>query len=291
MASVKKEITKTITKVVVGKEQKTNSQQFEQFNKQVKKSNLSNNNILLRNNIENKNKTSSKNVKPRNNVENKKSTTNIKDKKITIKVEDGKTTKNIEKLITNIEKTKPAINIKKTKPASNIKEERTINRVEDIKVKQNPVAKVKNSSINTAGIHRPKPLNASGNKASHSGKSRKHHSFNSDLRYDYINASHTKVIFISAWAYILFFLPLITFKHDKFARYHANQGLLVLLFTLLCYGISVGLYFAWAPLGIILVPIVFLCSLVYITMGICNASDGKAEPLPLLGKITIIKSI
>lgn len=115
--------------------------------------------------------------------------------------------------------------------------------------------------------------------------------FNADLRYEYINASNPKILLVSAWAYLLFFLPLFICPKDKFARYHANQGLLVLLVSLLCYALALGIYFIWVPLAIILVPIIFLTSMIYITMGINNASEGRVERLPFIGRITIIKSI
>ncbi len=115
--------------------------------------------------------------------------------------------------------------------------------------------------------------------------------FNADLKYEYINASYPKVLLVSAWSYILFFLPFLCYRENKFARFHANQGLLVLLFSLLAYVVSIGLYFVWIPLGIIFIPVTFLCSLLYIILGIINASDGRVEPLPVIGKITIIKSI
>lgn len=115
--------------------------------------------------------------------------------------------------------------------------------------------------------------------------------FNADLKYEYINASYPKVLLVSAWSYILFFLPFLCYRENKFARFHANQGLLVLLFSLLAYVVSIGLYFVWIPLGIVFIPVTFLCSLLYIILGIINASDGRVEPLPVIGKITIIKSI
>ena len=112
--------------------------------------------------------------------------------------------------------------------------------------------------------------------------------FNSDLKYEYINASKPKVQLSAALAYILFFLPLCWNREEKFAMYHCNQGLVLFIFSISAYIISFACLFVFSTLGIVLIMISFIVSVFYTILGICNASDGKAEHLPLIGRIKLI---
>lgn len=112
--------------------------------------------------------------------------------------------------------------------------------------------------------------------------------FNADLKYDYINASKPTIQLTAALAYILFFIPFCWNRNEKFAMYHCNQGLVLFIFAISAYIISIALIFVWQPLGLILLIVSFAVCVIYTILGICNASDGKAEPLPLIGKIKII---
>lgn len=86
-------------------------------------------------------------------------------------------------------------------------------------------------------------------------------------------------------AYFIFFLPLIAAKDSKFARFHANQGLIVLLVSIV--GAIVG-----SMLNSI-VPffsmITSLATLALAILGILNAANGEMKELPVVGKISIIK--
>ncbi|QQS61847.1 MAG: hypothetical protein IPN70_02810 [Candidatus Moraniibacteriota bacterium] len=91
---------------------------------------------------------------------------------------------------------------------------------------------------------------------------------------------------IAALAYIIFFIPILVAKEDKFAMYHANQGLLLLLMAI---GINVvGTIipiFGWfliLPLGNIFV-------LVLTIIGFLSAYKGEKKPLPLIGGYTILE--
>lgn len=90
---------------------------------------------------------------------------------------------------------------------------------------------------------------------------------------------------LAALAYLVFFLPLIFAPDSKFGKYHANQGLILLVFAI---GINViGMilpiigWFLIAPIGNVVV-------LVFIIIGILNAVNGQQKPLPLIGKYTLI---
>jgi uncharacterized membrane protein len=81
-------------------------------------------------------------------------------------------------------------------------------------------------------------------------------------------------------AYVIFFLPLITAAKDsKFAKFHANQALLVTLLYFAAGFLSIFL------IGFLLYPVAFVLWI----MGIMNASNGTMKRLPVIGGIDIIK--
>lgn len=97
-------------------------------------------------------------------------------------------------------------------------------------------------------------------------------------------------------SYILFFLPLIVCKDSKFGRFHANQGLLLLILSMAGYiAISVVTTIlatiTWRLFGLIsLIYSVFgLLILIMAVYGLVNGINGKAVELPVIGKYRIIK--
>ncbi|MDF2959036.1 MAG: hypothetical protein K0S39_771 [Paenibacillus sp.] len=91
---------------------------------------------------------------------------------------------------------------------------------------------------------------------------------------------------IGVLAYILFFLPLLTAKESRFAMYHANQGLILLILGIAC-NIILGLI---PVIGWILLPLANLGTLALGIIGIIQAVNGQLKPLPIIGTITIIKT-
>ena len=86
---------------------------------------------------------------------------------------------------------------------------------------------------------------------------------------------------------ILFFIPLISDgKNSPFAKFHANQQL-VLLIAAVVINIVGGIipFLGW----FIILPLGCIFLLVVAIMGIINASKGEMKPLPLIGGISIIK--
>ncbi len=86
-------------------------------------------------------------------------------------------------------------------------------------------------------------------------------------------------------AYILFFVPLIAAKNSPFAMYHANQGLTLFLAFAICNVVLGILPF----IGWFLLPLVNLALVVLMVLGIVNAAQGQAKPLPVIGAYTLIK--
>ena len=93
---------------------------------------------------------------------------------------------------------------------------------------------------------------------------------------------------VSAVGYlgILFLLPYIMFPKDKFAVFHANQGLMLLI-TAVAINVIGG---AIPLLGwFLILPIGYILILVLLIMGIVNATGGKMKRLPIIGGIDILK--
>ena len=87
---------------------------------------------------------------------------------------------------------------------------------------------------------------------------------------------------------ILFLVPLLAAKDDAFARYHANQGL-VLFIAKIAAAIA-GFILGFIPvIGIIVAWIIRIALFVLMILGIINALKGEMKPLPLIGGIEIIK--
>ena len=87
---------------------------------------------------------------------------------------------------------------------------------------------------------------------------------------------------------ILFLVPLLAAKDDAFARYHANQGL-VLFIANIAAAIA-GFILGFIPvIGIIVAWIIRIALFVLMILGIINALKGEMKPLPFIGGIEIIK--
>ena len=105
---------------------------------------------------------------------------------------------------------------------------------------------------------------------------------------------------ISLVAYILFFVPLLAAPDSRFARFHANQGLIIFIVSLIL-NIMRGIFNPWNwwnwtsnwnswvfnpfTLTINLLQFALLAAIIY---GIVNAINGKAVEIPLIGKFRLI---
>ena len=121
--------------------------------------------------------------------------------------------------------------------------------------------------------------------------------------FDAEDINQNNVMAVLSYFVILFLIPLLAAPNSKFARFHANQGLVLcilsvvsaivigiisailtalMFFSLSAAAIVGGLFgLIWAAYGIF----VFVLAI----MGIVNAAQGKAKELPIIGKFKIIK--
>ena len=100
--------------------------------------------------------------------------------------------------------------------------------------------------------------------------------------YDAQDIEKNKVM--AVLAYILFFIPLLAAKDSKYARFHANQGLILFL-----GGIISSVVAAIPVIGWIIAPVAGLVITILAVLGIINALNGRAKDLPLVGKFKILK--
>lgn len=83
-------------------------------------------------------------------------------------------------------------------------------------------------------------------------------------------------------AYIIFLIPLLVEKENKFVKYHTNQGFLLFLFA-----IAGGLVGIIPVLGWLVSWLAGIATFVFAIIGILNAYHGEQKPLPLIGNIDI----
>ena len=101
---------------------------------------------------------------------------------------------------------------------------------------------------------------------------------------------------VLAYFGILVLIPILAAKESKFARFHANQGL-ILLITGVAYLIFVPVvikivaFISYVLAGIvgIALGLAWLLLLVLAIIGIINAVKGEFKQLPLIGQFQILK--
>ena len=98
------------------------------------------------------------------------------------------------------------------------------------------------------------------------------------------NASLSGACYIA----FLFFLPLVMRPDSRFARFHANQGLVLFIFSAII-GVLETVVDVIPIVGGILRAVLGLVTLGLFLFGFVNALNGKAKELPFIGGISLIK--
>ena len=86
----------------------------------------------------------------------------------------------------------------------------------------------------------------------------------------------------------LVLIPIFAAPKSKFARFHANQGLILLIFNVICTILS-----RIDVLPLFIYPVLSCFSLflfVLFIIGIVNVAKGKFKKLPVIGNIAILKA-
>ena len=109
--------------------------------------------------------------------------------------------------------------------------------------------------------------------------------------FDSADIEQNRIIAVFAYLSWLVLVPIFAAKDSKFARFHANQGLVLAIVEIFC-GIVLGFFSNLPLVGWIfsLVGSLFgLVCLVFAVLGIVNAAGGRAKDLPIIGKFRILK--
>lgn len=80
-------------------------------------------------------------------------------------------------------------------------------------------------------------------------------------------------------------MPLIVCPESKYAKFHANQSLILLIIAI-AGNVILGII---PIIGWILMPIYGIGVMILGIMGLINGFGGKVKRLPLIGKFTILK--
>lgn len=92
-----------------------------------------------------------------------------------------------------------------------------------------------------------------------------------------------KVMAVLAYIGILVLIPILCAKDSKFAKFHANQGLVLFILAIVCSALAklkvIGWIFGLVDLAVFILAVV----------GIVYAIQGKAKELPIVGNWTILK--
>ena len=126
--------------------------------------------------------------------------------------------------------------------------------------------------------------------------------------YDAKDIADNKVYAIFSYLGLLFLVPIFAAPNSKFARFHANQGILACIVVV---GYSIVNFLLTFVLGIIfattnvingvyshgliyalltsVLQLVYIIPVVLIIIGIVNAAKGRVKELPFIGKFRILK--
>lgn len=113
--------------------------------------------------------------------------------------------------------------------------------------------------------------------------------------FDKTDIEQNKVMALLSYLGILVLIPVFAARESKFARFHANQGLVLCIVAIL-YGIvysiltSVILTISWRLYSLVsIIGLLSVFLVVLAVIGIINALNGKAKELPVIGKFKILK--
>ncbi|MBQ3566837.1 MAG: hypothetical protein IJA12_06635 [Oscillospiraceae bacterium] len=108
--------------------------------------------------------------------------------------------------------------------------------------------------------------------------------------FDTNDIENNKVLAAIGYIPVLFLIPLLASPSSPYAKFHANQGLILTL-AAVALGIARSVLcsiFGFIPLIRVFIPeiistAVSLAVLAYIIIGVVNAATGKARKLPFIG--------
>ena len=106
--------------------------------------------------------------------------------------------------------------------------------------------------------------------------------------YDKNDIEQNKFMAVLAYLGILVLIPILAAPNSKFARFHSNQGLVLLIFGF-AFSVLARFIFFISFLAGLLSFVVSIAFIAFVIIGIVNAVNGKAKELPIIGSIKILK--
>jgi len=107
------------------------------------------------------------------------------------------------------------------------------------------------------------------------------------IEFDPTDIEQNKTMSILAYLGILVLIPIFAAKTSKYAKYHANQGLVLFIVEFafsIVSNILLGISAVFAIFSLL-----YFAILALVIIGIINASSGKAKELPVIGKYVLLK--
>ncbi len=101
--------------------------------------------------------------------------------------------------------------------------------------------------------------------------------------FDPEDIKKNKVMAVLAYIGILVIIPLICAKTSRFAKFHANQGIILLAAEVVAYLLH------FIPVIRIIASIIYILVFIFSIIGIINAVKGEAKELPFIGHFRFIK--
>ena len=101
----------------------------------------------------------------------------------------------------------------------------------------------------------------------------------------------TRLLCVLAYVPFLFFLPLVFASKNSRTKFHANQGL-VLLIAIVVINLLIAVLDSFVTLPVAKNAIFTICNmflLAFALLGILHVCKEEDRPLPFIGKIKIIK--
>lgn len=115
-------------------------------------------------------------------------------------------------------------------------------------------------------------------------------------QFDPKDVEQNKVMAILAYFGILVLVPIFAAPQSKFARFHANQGLILFIAWICCYAVMhvdvrvlYSVSTALTGLITLIVFVAYIALIVLAVIGIINAAQGKCKPLPVIGNFKLLK--
>lgn len=117
------------------------------------------------------------------------------------------------------------------------------------------------------------------------------HSKDHTMEFDPVDIKENAVVAAVCYITPLFFLPLILRPDSRFARFHANQGLLILIFASILKAIPKCTKYMPVPLFFPTLTsyVLSVVAFGFFLYGFIHALKGEARELPFFGGITLIR--